>query len=200
MPVVESTPFGEAESPYARTKQIGENIIEDFCKINPNFNAISLRFFNPVGAHESGLIGEGFTKKPNNLLPIITQNAFGLRDKMTVFGDDYNTRDGSCIRDYIHVSDIANAHVLALTSEIKSNYSVINLGSGKGTSVLEMISCFEETNSVKVNFEIGRRRTGDVVSVFADNSKAIKELNWIPKNDLKEMVSSAWKWQQNMKI
>lgn len=197
LPVNESTPFGTAESPYARSKQIGENIIEDFCKVNHSFNAISLRYFNPVGAHKSGKIGEGFTKRPNNLLPIITQTAAKLREKMIVFGNDYNTNDGSCVRDYIHVSDIANAHVKALTKN-DSGYQVVNLGTGNGTSVFEMITCFERVTKVSLHYEVGERRQGDVESVYADNSLAIKKLDWEPTRSLEEMISSAWKWQQSI--
>ena len=203
LPVIETTPFGEAESPYARTKQIGEMILEDYCKATPGFNAISLRYFNPVGAHKSGLIGEGFTKKPNNLVPIITQVAAGLRDKLTVFGDDYNSKDGSCVRDYIHVEDIAEAHVLALNlfnNSSTKNYEVINLGTGKGTSVFEMISSFEKVSGVKLNYTIGNRRVGDVEIIYANNAYAKEYLKWNPKHDIDSMMKSAWKWQQAMKV
>lgn len=198
LPVTEESPFGIAESPYARSKQMGEDIIKDFSKVNPDFKAISLRYFNPVGAHPSGFIGEGFTKRPNNLLPIITQTAIGLRKQLTVFGNDYQTRDGSCIRDYIHVCDIATAHVLALKNleSFKQNYSVINLGSGKGTTVLEMIQTFEKVNDLKVNYEIGNRRAGDVESIFANNNLAKKVLNWETNYSLEKMVETAWKWQK----
>lgn len=204
LPVDENTPFGEAESPYARTKQMGENIIKDFCKVNPSFRAISLRYFNPVGAHPSGLIGEGFTKRPNNLIPIITQTAAGLREQITVFGTDYNTPDGSCIRDYIHVVDIADAHVKAtsLLSNMKEglNYDVINLGTGKGFSVLEMLHKFEEVSDKKLNYVLGERRAGDVESIYANNDKAKTVLNWTAQKSIDEMLESAWNWQQNMPI
>jgi len=202
LPVTENFPFGDAESPYANTKQMGEEIIQAFTKAHKNFKAISLRYFNPVGAHSSGLIGEGFSKRPNNLVPIITQAAAGLREKVVVFGNDYNTRDGSCIRDYIHVCDIANAHVKAVQlledDNLQSNYQVINLGSGIGTSVLEMLNEFEKTNKIKVPFEIGARREGDVESIYANNDFAKKTLNWNAKFDLSEMLASAWKWQQEL--
>lgn len=198
LPVTEKSPFGEAESPYARSKQMGEDIIKDFSKVNPNFKAISLRYFNPVGAHPSGLIGEGFTKRPNNLVPIITQTAIGLREQLTVFGNNYSTRDGSCIRDYIHVCDIANAHVLALNhlSKSQENYKVINLGSGKGTTVLEMINTFEKVNKKQVNYQVGQRRAGDVESIYANNNFAKQVLNWEAKFSLEEMVETAWNWQK----
>lgn len=202
LPVTEKSPFGYAESPYARSKQMGEDMIKDFTSTNPSFKAISLRYFNPVGAHPSALIGEGFTKRPNNLVPIITQTAAGLREELTVFGDDYPTKDGSCIRDYIHVCDIAEAHVkgMKFLSERKldQNYQVINLGSGIGTSVLEMINAFETTNKTKINYTIGKRRKGDVASIYANNEKAEKLLGWKAKYSLAEMLSSAWKWQKNL--
>ncbi|MFT6166790.1 MAG: UDP-glucose 4-epimerase [Vicingaceae bacterium] len=202
LPVSEETPFGEAESPYASTKQIGETILKDFATNNLGIDVVSLRYFNPVGAHSSGLIGEPFTKRPNNLVPIITQTAANLREEITVFGSDYNTTDGTCIRDYIHVDDIANAHIKAINFQNtnKSNYSVFNLGTGKGTSVLEIIKSFEQVNKLKVNYKLGPRRAGDVETIYADNTKAKKELNWVAKLTINDMVSSAWKWQQNMKV
>lgn len=202
LPVNEQTPFGKAESPYARSKQMGENILEDFCRANKNFKVISLRYFNPAGAHPSGFIGEGFTKRPNNLVPLIAQTAVGLRDKLTVFGTDYNTKDGSCIRDYIHVVDVAVAHVKALRyfDKMNENYDVINLGTGSGTTVLEIIKSFEIASGKKLNYVLGERRAGDVESIYADNTKAKRELNWDAKLNIDDMVSSAWKWQQNMEI
>lgn len=202
LPVNENTPFGKAESPYARSKQIGENILEDFCKANKDFNVISLRYFNPAGAHPSGFIGEGFTERPNNLVPLITQTAVGLRDKLTVFGTDYNTKDGSCVRDYIHVVDVAQAHVKALDyfDKMKRNYQVINLGTGNGTTVLEIIKSFEKVSGEKLNYELGPRRAGDVETIYADNSKAKKELQWEAKLNIEDMVATAWKWQQKLKV
>lgn len=203
LPVNEETPFGIAESPYARTKQIGENILNDFCKSSSKINAISLRYFNPVGAHHSGLIGEGFTKKPNNLVPIITQVAAGLREEMTVFGTDYDTKDGSCIRDYIHVEDVATAHVKALdvfNDNNAKNYEVINVGTGKGSSVLEIINSFERISGIKLNYRLGDRRQGDVSSIYADNSFAISKLKWQPKHNIDSMMKSAWTWQKNLNI
>jgi len=202
LPVTEQTPFGKAESPYAKSKQMGEEIIQDFIQSQADCYAISLRYFNPVGAHYSGKIGEELNKRPDNLLPIITQAAAGIRPQMTVFGNDYNTKDGSCIRDYIHVSDIARAHLQALEylkrTLDKPAYQAINLGSGKGTSVLEMISTFEAVTQTKVPYEIGSRRAGDVESIYADNKLAKELLGWEPKYDLKEMLLSAWNWQNNL--
>lgn len=202
LPVTEKTPFGKAESPYAHTKQIGETIIENHCKVNPNFKALSLRYFNPAGAHKSGMIGEVVTKRPNNLVPIIAQQAIGIRESFTVFGSDYNTRDGSCIRDYIHVSDISEAHVLGLEylKELKGNYDVLNLGNGNGYTTLEVVKAFSNIEGVQLNFEVGDRRAGDVESIFADNSKARFNLNWNPKYDLPAIVDTAWTWQKNAKL
>lgn len=199
LPVSENTPFGIPESPYAHTKQIGEEMILAFSKANPAFKAISLRYFNPAGAHESGLIGEVKTKRPNNLVPIIAQQAIGIRDSFQVFGSDYNTPDGTCIRDYVHVSDIADAHVLALAylTKLNSGMEVFNLGSGKGASTLEVVHCFERENNIKLNYSIVERRAGDIERIYADYQKANKILNWKPKRGLKEIVRSAWKWQQN---
>lgn len=199
LPVSELSPLAEAESPYGLTKQMGEMMIENFCKINPEFKAISLRYFNPAGAHESGKIGETITDRPSSLVPILAQQAAGIRDKVTVFGSDYLTPDGSCIRDYIHVSDIAEAHVLAyeFLSAMEGNYEVFNLGSGNGNSTLEVVHAFEAENNLKLNYEIGPRRAGDVEKIFASNKKAKKLLGWQPKRNLKKIVSSAWKWQKN---
>ncbi len=162
LPVSESSPILPAESPYGNTKQIGEEILRDFCASNPNFRVIALRYFNPVGAHMSGLNGELPTGVPNNLVPFITQTAIGMREELTVFGDDYNTRDGSCIRDYIHVSDIAHAHTLALSrlknEENSSEFEIFNLGTGNGVTVLEAIQSFEKMSKSKLNYKIGPRR------------------------------------------
>lgn len=201
LPVTEKTPLQKAESPYAHTKQIGEEIIEFFCKANPEFKTVLLRYFNPVGAHISGKIGELPINRPNNLVPIITQTAAG-KNSLTVFGNDYDTRDGSCIRDYIHVSDIADAHVKALNylleGKNKTNLSLFNLGTGNGVSVLEAINSFEKVSGKKLEYKIGARRSGDVVAIYADNSLAKKELNWVPEYSLDDMMLSAWKWQQTL--
>ncbi len=199
LPVTEETPFSIAESPYAHTKQIGENIITAYCNSNPNFKAVLLRYFNPVGAHLTGLNGEFSKDKPNNLVPFITQSAIGILPPLTVFGSDYNTRDGSCIRDYIHVSDIADAHVKALNYIIENKQTqktpLFNLGTGNGVSVFEAIQSFEKVTERKLNFKVGPRRAGDVISIYADNKFAKQELNWMPKYNLDDMMLSAWKWQ-----
>ena len=202
LPVTENTPFKKAESPYANTKQIGEEIVTNFTKSEPNFKSVLLRYFNPVGAHLTGLNGEYPRGRPDNLVPYITQTAAGILQKLTVFGGDYDTRDGSCIRDYIHVSDIADAHVKALNYLIdnkqKQATSIFNLGTGNGVSVLEAINSFEKVSSHKLNYEVGPRRAGDVINIYANNDFAKKELNWIPKSNLDDMMLSAWKWQQQL--
>lgn len=201
LPVTENTPLKKAESPYGHTKQIGEDMISFFCKANPDFNAVILRYFNPVGAHMTGKIGEFPITKPNNLVPIITQTAVG-KNALTVFGNDYDTRDGSCIRDYIHVSDVADAHVKALNYLIegrnKNKISLFNLGTGNGVSVLEAIQSFEKVAQKKLDYKIGARREGDVIAVYADNTLAKKELQWNPEYSLDDMMLSAWKWQENL--
>lgn len=201
LPVHEEVPFAEAESPYARTKQVGEAMCRDFTNINKDFNTILLRYFNPAGAHPSGMIGE-FMEKPENVVPVITQTAIGKRDSMTVFGTDYDTRDGSCIRDYIHVSDIAHAHTLALKYIIddrnKNNCEVFNLGTGDGVSVLELIEAFEKVSGLTLNYSKGPRRAGDVIEVYADNTKAKNMLGWHCKYGLDVMMDTAWKWENVM--
>lgn len=201
LPVDENTPLAVPESPYAATKAMGETILNDF-KVASDLNITSLRYFNPVGAHESGLIGEDPINKPNNLFPVITQTAVGKIEKMSVFGDDYQTRDGSCIRDYIHVCDIADAHILSLKHAIESknqqSVDFYNLGSGNGVSVLEAINTFEEISDKKLNYHIADRRAGDVEAIFSNSAKAHKELGWEVKNNLNDMMSSAWKWQQQL--
>ncbi len=199
LPVVEETTWNEAECSYANSKQMGEDILRNVAKISPQ-NLIALRYFNPVGAHISGLNGEMPSKVVNNLAPIITQAAAGLRDKITVFGDDYATRDGSAIRDYIHVTDIAKAHVkaieLGLSNNMKTNFDVINLGSGNGVTVFETINAFEKSTGLKVPFTIGPRRDGDVEAIYSDCTKAERVLNWKCEFGIDEMMASAWKWQQ----
>ena len=203
LPVTEETPFAVAESPYAHTKQIGEDIVSNFTKSEQTFKAVLLRYFNPVGAHQSGLNGELSKDKPNNLVPFITQSAVGILPPLTVFGGDYDTRDGSCIRDYIHVSDIADAHVKALNylieSRQKQKTSVFNLGTGNGVSVFEAINSFEKVSNHKLNYSVGPRRAGDVINIYANNNLAKQELHWIPKFNLDDMMLSAWKWQLNIK-
>jgi UDP-glucose 4-epimerase len=202
LPVTEQTPFTTAESPYAQTKQMGEDIVSNFTKSESTFKSVLLRYFNPVGAHTSGLNGEYPRGRPDNLVPYITQTAVGILQKLTVFGGDYDTRDGSCVRDYIHVSDIADAHVKALNYLIdnkqKEATSVFNLGTGNGVSVFEAINSFEKVSQQKLNYEVGPRRAGDVINIYANNDFVKKELNWMPKYNLDEMMLSAWKWQLNL--
>lgn len=199
LPVTEETPMKEAESPYARTKQIGEQMIKDFAKANENLQFIALRYFNPVGAHESALIGEFSTEKPENLVPIITQTAIGKRGKMFVHGHDYPTRDGSCVRDYIHVVDVANAHTKAIQylagNKNTANYEIFNLGTGEGVSVIEAIKAFEAVSGKTLNYELGDRRAGDVIAVYADNTKAKTLLGWNPKFNIQDMMKTAWAWE-----
>ncbi len=201
--VTEQTPQKPATSPYGYTKQIGERIIEDFIHINPNKKSILLRYFNPVGAHSSAFIGELPIGKPMNLVPAITQTAIGKLPKMLVYGNDYNTRDGSCVRDYIHVCDIATAHTLAIEYLLKeknnSTLEVFNLGTGNGVTVLEVINSFEQVNQIKLNYEIGPRRAGDVVSIYANNNLAKEKLGWQTKYNINDMMQSAWKWQLYLK-
>ncbi|MFQ5445740.1 MAG: UDP-glucose 4-epimerase GalE [Saprospiraceae bacterium] len=199
LPVTEDTPFGEAECPYARTKQIGEKIIEDLCVVSPEFNAILLRYFNPAGAHESAQIGESPRIKATNLVPVITETAIGKRPSMTVFGDDYDTRDGSCIRDYIHVMDLANAHTKGLLFLMEkknpANCEVFNVGIGEGVSVLEAIHAFEKVTGQKLNYSIGPRRAGDVVAIYANNKKSERWLDWKARRGVEEIMRSAWSWE-----
>jgi UDP-glucose 4-epimerase len=196
-PVTESTPRLPANSPYGRTKQMCEDIIMDYCVSNPSFRATLLRYFNPIGAHPSGLIGELPYGVPNNLVPFLTQAAAGIREKLVVFGNDYATPDGSCIRDYIHVMDLAAAHVSALKyiTKIAPGCSVFNLGQGKGNSVLELIRTFTEVTGVMVPYEMGARRPGDVEQIWADASKSSALLNWSAKRTLADALRDAWRWQ-----
>lgn len=200
LPVTEDTPFQEAESPYARTKQMGEQIIRDFARVHPDHQAVLLRYFNPAGAHESTIIGEAPSNAATNLVPVITETAIGKRRSMTVFGADYDTRDGSCIRDYIHVMDLANAHTKSLQflldNKNATNCEIFNLGIGEGVSVLEAIRAFEKVSGEKLNYEIGPRRPGDVVAIYADKERSEKVLGWQPKRDIEVIMDSAWKWEQ----
>ncbi len=199
LPVSESAPIKKAESPYGNTKQISEDIIADTVKVT-DLKAIALRYFNPIGAHESAIIGELPPGIPDNLLPYITQTALGIREKLRVFGDDYNTPDGTAIRDYIHVVDLAEAHVVAIQrmieGKIKIDFEVFNLGTGNGYSVMEVIESFEKVTGLKLNYEIVGRRKGDVEQVWADPSLSNKELGWKAGKGLDEMVASAWKWEK----
>ena len=199
LPVTESAPVKTAQSPYGNTKQIAEEILQDMIASGSNYKVISLRYFNPVGAHDSALIGELPIGVPQNLVPFITQTAIGKREKITVFGDDYNTPDGSCVRDYIHVVDLAKAHVAALKLMEKPDYTgydVFNIGTGNGTTVLQVIHAFERTTGVKLNYQVGPRRGGDVEQVWGDVTKSTQELHWKAELGIDEMMSSAWEWEK----
>jgi UDP-glucose 4-epimerase len=203
IPVTEETPMKAAQSAYGATKQMGEEIVREAIKCNDGNKAILLRYFNPVGAHPSALIGELPLGKPENLVPAITQTAIGKLPMMQVWGTDYPTRDGSCLRDYIHVCDIAHAHTLALNYLIgeknESNCEVFNLGTGTGFTVLELIKEFEKSSGVKLNYKLGPRRPGDVIAIYANNDKAKHQLGWDPKYGLADMLSTAWKWELKLK-
>ena len=200
MPITESAPVKPAESPYGNTKQVGEEIIRDTCKVNPDLKAIALRYFNPIGAHPSGKIGELPIGVPQNLVPFITQTGIGLREQLSVFGDDYPTEDGTCIRDYIHVVDLAKAHVAALQRLLgdknETNYEVFNLGTGTGSSVLEVIQSFERVSGEKLNYKIVDRRPGDVIQAYADTKRANDVLGWKAKSTLDDAMKSAWAWEK----
>jgi len=200
LPATEETPVVPAESPYGNTKQIGEQMLIDQTIATENFNAIALRYFNPIGAHESGENGELPLGTPNNLMPFITQTAIGLRDELKVFGGDYNTPDGTAVRDYIHVVDIAKAHVTAIERMIdgksESQFEIFNLGTGKGFSVKEVIDSFEKTTGQKLNYSIAPRRSGDVEQIYASTEKANNILGWKAELSLDEMTLSAWKWEK----
>ena len=203
MPITEDAPVKKAESPYGNTKQIGEEIIADTCKVKQNINAIALRYFNPVGAHPSGEIGELPIGVPQNLLPYITQTGAGLRECLSVFGNDYPTPDGTCIRDYIHVVDLAKAHVIALKRLLggrnDSNFETFNVGTGVGSSVLEVIQSFEKVSGKSLNYKYAPRREGDITSAYADTSKANTVLGWEAKLSLDDAMRSAWKWEQKIR-
>ena len=201
MPISEATPLKKPESPYGNTKKMGEEIIEDFAAAT-NKNAIALRYFNPVGAHDSAAIGEIPNGIPNNLVPNVTQTAMGIRESLGVFGNDYDTRDGTAVRDYIDVNDLADAHVKAmqrlLEGKNKSNLEFFNLGSGTGSTVLEIVNAFEQANNLKINYEIKPRRAGDIVQAYADYTLAKTELGWEPKTTLQTSMQTAWKFQQQL--
>jgi len=201
IPVTEQTELKPAASPYGATKQMGETMVRDTAFVQP-LSTILLRYFNPVGAHPSTAIGELPIGHPQNLVPAITQTAIGKLDTMHVYGDDYDTRDGSCIRDYIHVCDIAHAHTLALQYSIKNNQvkscEVFNLGTGNGITVLEAIKAFEKVARVSLNYKIGPRRAGDIVAIYANNDFAVKKLGWEIKYSLEDMMRTAWAWEQSL--
>lgn len=202
IPVTEDTPKKKAESPYGNTKAIAEDILEDVIKSGEKMSIISLRYFNPIGAHPSAEIGELPNGVPSNLIPFVTQTAIGKRNKLVVFGSDYNTVDGSNVRDFIHVVDLAKAHVSALNL-LKGKgtvfYDVFNLGTGTGNSVLEVIKTFEDVNNLKLNYEIGPRRSGDVEKIYGDVEKASKILNWRTEKSLEESLKDAWSWELKLK-
>lgn len=199
-PVTESTERKEAESPYGNTKSVCEDIIRDTAAVK-SIKGISLRYFNPIGAHKSGLIGELPVGIPNNLIPYVTQTAAGIRNELTVHGDDYPTADGTCVRDYIHVVDLAKAHLKALNllkqSDEDSSYQVFNVGTGKGSTVLEVINTFKEANNVDVPYVIGPRRTGDITAIYADTTFANQQLGWKAELSLEDALRSSWNWEQN---
>ncbi|MBT6448515.1 MAG: UDP-glucose 4-epimerase GalE [Flavobacteriaceae bacterium] len=203
LPITEESSFNDAESPYGNTKKMGEQIIRDTCISNNNINIIALRYFNPIGAHSSAKIGELPIGIPQNLVPFVTQTGIGVREQLSIFGRDYPTSDGTCVRDYIHVVDLAKAHVVALKRLLKSentqNYEVFNLGTGKGSTVLEVVHAFEEVSGVQLNYSFVDRRSGDVVSAYADTTKANKILGWKANLTLKEALRSAWEWEKKIR-
>lgn len=200
LPVTEKTPRKEAESPYGNTKSVCEDILRDSAAAYPNLKTLALRYFNPIGAHESGLIGENPSGIPNNLVPFITQTAAGIREQLSVFGDDYDTRDGSCIRDFINVVDLAKAHVYAINrlinGENKADYEFFNIGTGDGNTVLELINSFIKATGVDLNYKIVERRDGDIEKIYADTTLANNDLGWKAEKTLDETLASAWNWEK----
>jgi UDP-glucose 4-epimerase len=203
LPITENAPVKKAESPYGNTKQIGEEIIQDVCQVSPQLNAIALRYFNPIGAHPSTEIGELPLGVPQNLIPYIMQTGIGIRKELSVFGDDYPTTDGTCVRDYIHVVDLAKAHVVAmerlLEKKNKANFETFNIGTGKGSTVLEVIQSFERVSNTSLNYKIAPRRAGDVISAYADTTKVNSELGWMSESTLDDAIKSAWNWENKLK-
>ena len=203
LPVTENTPKKDAESPYGNTKAIAEEVLRDVVKVTPDIKVIALRYFNPIGAHPSALIGELPSGVPNNLVPFITQTAAGLRKQLSVFGDDYNTPDGSCIRDYINVVDLAKAHVVAINRLLENlnakRYEFFNVGTGTGVSVLEVLNTFEKATGVKVNYKIVARRSGDIEKIYADTTIANTVLGWKSETSLSDTLLSAWNWEKKIR-
>ena len=203
LPVTEDTPRKDAESPYGNTKRVNEDILQDTVAANPGLRGIALRYFNPIGAHSSALIGELPLGVPQNLVPFVTQTAAGIREELKVFGDDYDTPDGSAIRDYINVVDLSKAHVVAverlLHGKGKANYEVFNLGTGTGVSVLELVHAFEKATGVRLNYQIVGRRAGDIEKIWADTRYANRELGWKTEKELEETLLSAWNWEKNVR-
>ncbi len=202
VPITEEAPIKHATSPYGNTKQISEEILADTCSVT-SLKSISLRYFNPIGAHETAEIGELPAGVPQNLVPFITQTAAGIRKELSVFGDDYPTPDGSCVRDYIHVVDLAKAHVIALerllSDKSESSFEVFNLGTGRGSSVLEVVNSFEKSTNQKINYKIVDRRPGDVIEVYADTKKANRVLGWKAEKTMENALESAWKWEKKVR-
>lgn len=202
LPVTEETPRKQATSPYGNTKAVGEDIIRDQVNANVGLRAIALRYFNPIGAHPSAQIGELPLGVPNNLVPYITQTAAGIRECLTIFGDDYDTADGSCVRDFIHVIDLAKAHIKALElldkQTVENYYDVFNVGTGSGNTVLELIRTFEEVNNLKINYKIGERREGDIEKIYAQADKIKSLMGWQAEKTLAEGLQDAWRWQQRL--
>ncbi len=203
LPVTEQTPRKEAESPYGNTKAICEDIMRDYCKANEAINCIALRYFNPIGAHPSALIGELPVGVPNNLVPFITQTAAGLRDELSIFGNDYNTEDGTAIRDYINVVDLAKAHVVAidrmLNGQSKANYEYFNVGTGSGYSVMQLVKAFIKVTGVDLKYKLVERRAGDIEKIWADTTYGNNELGWKAEKTLEETLASAWAWEKNVR-
>ncbi len=203
LPVTEKTPRKEAESPYGNTKAVSEDIMRDFSKVNSKHNLIALRYFNPIGAHESTLIGELPVGVPNNLVPFITQTAAGLRDELSIFGDDYNTPDGTAIRDFINVVDLAKAHVVAinrlLNGKNKKNYEYFNVGTGEGVSVMQLVKAFIKVTGVDLKYKIVGRREGDIEKIWADTSYGNAEFGWEAKETIEDTILSAWNWEKKIR-
>ena len=203
LPVTEETPRKEAESPYGNTKAVSEDIMRDMAKVNEELNLIALRYFNPIGAHESALIGELPVGVPNNLVPYITQTAAGIREELSIFGDDYDTPDGTAIRDFINVVDLAKAHVVAinrlLDGKNKKNYEYFNVGTGEGVSVMQLVKTFIKVTGVDLKYKIVGRREGDIEKIWADTSYANKELGWKAEKTLEETLLSAWNWEKRLR-
>ena len=203
LPVTETTPKKDAESPYGNTKAISEELLRDVVNVNPEINAIALRYFNPIGAHPSALIGELPRGIPNNLVPFITQTAAGIREQLSIYGDDYNTPDGSCVRDYINVVDLAKAHVVAINRLITNvnthRYEFFNIGTGTGASVLEVVHTFEKATGVNVNYKIVARRAGDIEKIYADTTLANNVLGWKAQASLSDTLLSAWNWEKKIR-
>ena len=203
LPVTEQSPILKADSPYGNSKQISEEIIQDAIRSGRDINAIALRYFNPIGAHESAEIGELPLGVPDNLVPFVTQTAAGVREQLSIFGSDYNTPDGTAVRDYIHVVDLAKAHVIAIErlvqNKSKAKYEIFNIGTGKGNSVLDIVNTFEKVTGLKLNYKIVGRRAGDIEKVWADTSLANTELGWKAEKTLDDALLSAWNWEKNFR-